>query len=83
MLRSFPILFILHATVGDVFRNICIKTSVVATPSLLLPSGVGMKEVQEWLGHSDYATTANIHSHLEYNPKVSSAQAMSGVPKLK
>ncbi|WP_252508957.1 hypothetical protein [Paenibacillus peoriae] len=24
-----------------------------------------MKEVQEWLGHSDYATTTNIYSHLE------------------
>ncbi|UZP70199.1 hypothetical protein [Paenibacillus polymyxa] len=42
-----------------------------------------MKEVQEWLGHSDYATTANIYSHLEYNSKVSSAQAMSGVQKFK
>lgn len=40
--------------------------------------GVSMKEVQEWLGHSDYATTANIYSHLEYNSKVSSAQAMRG-----
>ncbi|MEK3848492.1 MULTISPECIES: hypothetical protein [Paenibacillus] len=42
-----------------------------------------MKEVQEWLGHSDYATTANIYSHFEYNSKVSSAQAMSAVLKLK
>nr|WP_231578332.1 hypothetical protein [Paenibacillus sp. FSL H7-0357] len=24
-----------------------------------------MKEVQEWLGHSDYSTTATIYSHLE------------------
>ncbi|AUS28491.1 MULTISPECIES: hypothetical protein [Paenibacillus] len=41
-----------------------------------------MKGVQEWF-RSDYATTANIYSHLEYNSKVSSAQAMSGVLKLK
>lgn len=38
-----------------------------------------MKEVQEWLGHSDYAIIANIYSHLEYNSKVSSAQTMSEV----
>lgn len=42
-----------------------------------------MKEVQEWLGHSDYATTANIYSHLEYNSKVSSAQIMSDVLSIK
>ncbi|MGG1673826.1 tyrosine-type recombinase/integrase [Paenibacillus sp. NRS-1775] len=50
--------------------------------SQLLVSGVGMKEVQEWLGHSDYSTTANIYSHLVYSSKVSSAQAMNGVLKI-
>ncbi|MBW4084453.1 site-specific integrase [Paenibacillus sp. S150] len=45
--------------------------------SLLLANGVGMKEIQEWLGHSDYSTTANTYSHLEYSAKISSAQAMS------
>lgn len=45
--------------------------------------GVSMKEVQEWPDHSDYAIIANIYSHLEYNSKVSSAQVMSGVLKLK
>ncbi|WP_331281743.1 tyrosine-type recombinase/integrase [Paenibacillus sp. FSL H7-0357] len=33
--------------------------------TLLLSNGVSMKEVQEWLGHSDYSTTATIYSHLE------------------
>jgi len=28
-----------------------------------------MKEIQEWLGHSNYSTTANIYSHLEYSSK--------------
>lgn len=51
--------------------------------SLLLANGVGMKEVQEWLGHSDYATTANIYSHLEYSSKVSSAQTMNEVLTIK
>lgn len=47
--------------------------------SLLLANGVSMKEVQEWLGHSDYSTTANIYSHLEYSSKVSSANTMNEV----
>ncbi len=37
--------------------------------SLLLEEGVGMKEIQEWLGHSTYTTTADIYSHLDYRSK--------------
>lgn len=50
--------------------------------SLLLANGVGMKEVQEWLGHSDFSTTANIYSHLEYSSKVTSAETMNAVLSL-
>lgn len=32
--------------------------------SLLILTGFNMKEVQEWLGHSDYTTTANVYSHV-------------------
>ena len=44
--------------------------------SLLLANGVPMKQIQEWLGHSDFSTTANIYVHLDYASKLSSAQAM-------
>lgn len=44
--------------------------------SLLLANNVPMKQIQEWLGHSDFSTTANIYSHLDYSSKVSSAEAM-------
>jgi len=44
--------------------------------SLLLANGVPMKQIQEWLGHSDFSTTANIYAHLDYNSKLTSAQAM-------
>lgn len=44
--------------------------------SLLLANGVSMKQIQEWLGHSDFATTANIYAHLDYSAKLSSADAM-------
>nr|WP_253298079.1 site-specific integrase [Paenibacillus sp. MSJ-34] len=50
--------------------------------TLLLSNGVSMKEVQEWLGHSDYSTTANIYSHLDYSSKVSSANTMNEVIKI-
>ena len=33
--------------------------------SLLLALGYSMKEVQEWLGHSNYQTTANLYSHID------------------
>ena len=44
--------------------------------SLLLKNGVPMKQSQEWLGHSDFSTTANIYAHLDAGSKLTSAQAM-------
>lgn len=37
--------------------------------SLLLARVVSMKEIQEWLGHSNYGTTANLYAHLEKDSK--------------
>jgi integrase len=47
--------------------------------SLLYANGVSLKEIQEWLGHSDIATTSNIYTHLDYSSKVSSANAILGI----
>lgn len=44
--------------------------------SLLYANGVALKDIQEWLGHSDIATTSNIYTHLDYSNKVSSANAI-------
>ena len=44
--------------------------------SLLLANGAPLKHIQEWLGHSDFTTTANIYAHLDYKSKITSAQAM-------
>lgn len=45
--------------------------------SLLIANGVSLKEIQDWLGHSDFSTTANIYSHLEYGAKVKSANKIA------
>lgn len=46
--------------------------------SLLYANGVALKDIQEWLGHSDIATTSNIYTHLDYSSKVASANAIIG-----
>ena len=48
-----------------------------SSASMLVASGVHMKDIQEWLGHSDFSTTANIYSHLEYTGKIASASVMA------
>ncbi|OPX87293.1 MAG: site-specific tyrosine recombinase XerC [Pelotomaculum sp. PtaB.Bin117] len=57
----------------DFFRHSC--------ASLLLACGVPLKQIQEWLGHSDFAITANTYAHLEFNSKLASANAMTWIDK--
>lgn len=45
--------------------------------SLMLSNGVPMKQIQEWLGHSTFQTTADIYAHLDYSSKISSANTIS------
>lgn len=47
--------------------------------SIMLKKGVPMKQIQEWLGHADFGTTANIYSHLDYTAKQNSANTISSV----
>ena len=42
-------------------------------------NGVSLKDIQEWLGHSNISTTANIYTHLDFNSKLASAQAIIDV----
>lgn len=46
--------------------------------SNLLNMGFSLKDVQEWLGHSDIKTTANIYGHLDAKRKMSMAKALAG-----
>ena len=50
--------------------------------SLLLANGVNMKEIQLYLGHSNFNTTANIYSHVDSSSKERSANIIANVLKL-
>lgn len=45
--------------------------------SLLLAAGENMKNIQIWLGHSNFSTTADIYAHVDYQMKQGTATAMS------
>ena len=40
-------------------------------------NGITLKDIQVWLGHKDFSTTANIYSHLDANSKISSLSTLS------
>lgn len=69
--ESFPKLLKKHG-----LRHIRFHDLRHSCASLLLANGVSMKQIQEWLGHSDFSTTANIYAHLDYSSKKASADAM-------
>ncbi len=61
----------------DALRRITFHELRHSCASLLLAKGIPMKEIQDWLGHSTYSTTANIYAHLEKNTKTKSANVLS------
>jgi len=50
--------------------------------TMLLSCGCSLKEIQEWLGHSDISTTSNIYAHLQYKAKEEMAVTLSQKLKL-
>ena len=67
--------------VANGFRRVRFHDLRHSCASLLLAAGVPLKQIQEWLGHSDFAITANTYAHLEFNSKVASANAMTWIEK--
>lgn len=47
--------------------------------SILLSRGFTLKDVQEWLGHSDITLTANIYGHLDIKRKQAIADTMANM----
>ena len=45
--------------------------------SLLINNGFGLKDVQEWMGHAEISTTADIYGHLETQRKMQMANKLS------
>ena len=45
--------------------------------SILLANGVPMKAIQEWLGHTNFRTKADVYSHLDFASKERSAEVIS------
>lgn len=47
--------------------------------TLLLREGFSLRQIQEWLGHADISTTANIYAHVQFSDKISMARRMGGL----
>ena len=45
--------------------------------SLLIKNKIPMKDVQVWMGHSSFATTANIYAHIDTDSKQEAADMIS------
>lgn len=48
-----------------------------STASYLLKNGLSLKEIQEWLGHSDIKITANIYAHIDVEMKKNTANKIN------
>lgn len=47
--------------------------------TMLLNLGYSMKDIQAWLGHSNYSTTANIYTHVDLDEKKKMAAQLHSV----
>ena len=61
------------------FRRIRYHDLRHSCASLLLANGVSLKQIQDWLGHSDFAITANTYAHLDFSSKQAAAESMSWI----
>jgi integrase len=61
------------------FKKIRFQDLRQSRASILYANGMSLKEIQEWLGHSDISTTSNIYIHLDFNSKISSANEIINI----
>lgn len=72
MTKQFEDLIKLHN-----FKHIRLHDLRHSCASNMLSSGVPMKEIQEWLGHSNFSTTADVYSHLDFSAKIRAASTIA------
>ena len=58
-----------------IFRLVLIIEYWHACATMLCRQKVSLQEIQLWLGHSTYQTTADIYTHLDYKDKIGTASA--------
>ena len=58
-------------------KNIRLHDLRHSCASIMLANGVQMKQIQEWLGHSNFSTTADVYSHLDFSAKIDSANKIA------
>ena len=72
--------------VTSAFRNLLIKNGMPVIrfhdlrhtcASLLLANKAELTDIKDWLGHSDFSTTANLYAYLDYKAKQTSAEKMT------
>lgn len=61
------------------FRKLTFHGLRHSCASMLLKQSVGMKDIQAWLGHSTYNTTANFYAHLDTASKTLVGEAMESM----
>jgi len=47
--------------------------------SLLIANHIPLKSIQDWLGHANFQTTANIYSHLDFSSRIESADMITSI----
>ena len=60
-------------------RRISLHSLRHSCGSILLANGVHMKEIQAWLRHSSYNTTANRYTHLDTKTKENTANTANSI----
>ncbi|MEK4067583.1 site-specific integrase [Peribacillus sp. FSL R5-0717] len=66
---------------ADIYKNITPHSFRHTHTSLLIEAGVGVKEIQQRLGHTDINTTMNIYAHMTANMEEKASHQFSKLMK--
>ena len=66
---------------SNITKNITPHSFRHTHTSLLIEAGVGIKEIQQRLGHTDIETTMNIYAHMTKNMEEKASQKFSELMK--